>query len=198
MLINNAGVMNTPYMKTADGFEMQMGTNHFGHFYLTKLLLPCLLQAKGKVVNLSSVAHWFASNGINLDDMLDPSKYGPVVAYGQSKLANIYFTQELQRRYESQGLKAYSVHPGAVKTELTRHTPIISIVVSPLLKLVFKNTYQGCLTTLYAALSDEATPGRYFADCVEKDVSPQAKLPEKAREFWELSEKLIAEKLPLL
>jgi NAD(P)-dependent dehydrogenase (short-subunit alcohol dehydrogenase family) len=198
ILVNNAGIMASPYERTADGFEMQIGTNHFGHFYLTEQLLPLLLKSKGRVVNLSSVGHFFAPNGIDLEEQLDPKRYHKWVAYGQSKLANIYFTQELQRRYGDKGLNSYAVHPGSVKTELMRHNLWEKWLVTPVGLIVLKTALQGSQTTLYAALEDskKLKPGGYYMDCKLGWMSPQAEDQQKAQRFWELSEKLIREKAP--
>src|SRR6195952_359293 len=116
VLINNAGIMAVPYAQTADGFESQVGTNHLGHFALTNLLLPRL---SDRVVTVSSMAHW--PGRINLDDLNWKSRrYSPWLAYSQSKLANLLFTSELQRRLASAGsaLRALAVHPGYSQTNL--------------------------------------------------------------------------------
>jgi len=120
-LINNAGVMACPYSHTKDDFEMQMGTNHFGHFYLTQLLLPQLLKSKSRVVNVSSLAHvmWQVPCTVErYNEVLNKQTYKPWHAYSLSKTANIYFTIELYRRFGAQGLRAYSLHPGGVDTAL--------------------------------------------------------------------------------
>ena len=120
ILINNAGRMHTPEGKTEDGFETQMGTNHLGHFYLTHLLLDSLKQsAPSRIINVSSLAH--AHSNLKLDDLnMTKSGYGSFTAYGNSKLANILHAMELSRRLKGTGVTAYSLHPGAVTTELAR------------------------------------------------------------------------------
>jgi NAD(P)-dependent dehydrogenase (short-subunit alcohol dehydrogenase family) len=121
LLVNNAGVMATPLGRTADGFELQFGTNHLGHFLLTNLLLPKLISSSpSRIVNLSSGAH--RRGGINWDDPnYDTREYAPWESYGQSKSANILFAIELDRRLGAKGVHAYSVHPGVIATELDRY-----------------------------------------------------------------------------
>ena len=125
ILINNAGVMVPPYTKTSDGFELQIGVNHLAHFLLTNLLLERLKQAPtARIVNVSSMAHIWGK--INFDDLQSEQSYSRQGAYSQSKLANVVFTRSLARRLKDTNVTAYSLHPGAVKTELSRHVhPIL-------------------------------------------------------------------------
>ena len=127
LLINNAGVMFTPRQTTGDGFELQFGTNHLGHFALTGLLLEQMLPVPGsRVVTVSSLAHRIRAR-INFDDLQGERSYSRVAAYGQSKLANLMFTYELQRRLSGAGTTiAVAAHPGLAATELTRNTPAIA------------------------------------------------------------------------
>ncbi|CAF1319746.1 unnamed protein product [Rotaria sordida] len=198
-LINNAGVMACPYSRTKDGFEMQMGTNHFGHFYLTQLLLPQLLKSKSRVVNVSSISHALLQVPCTLEtytEQLNKQTYKPWHAYSLSKIANIYFTIELQRRFGAQGLRAYSLHPGGVNTGLQRHTVISQWFIAPLRFLLFKTQLEGAQTSLFCAVSDKAVPGKYHSDCRETKVdNPHAENPERAREWWDYSEKIVAEKI---
>ena len=121
LLVNNAGVMYTPFERTADGFEMQFGTNHLGHFLLTCLLVPALLAgAPSRVVNLSSGGH-FGSDIVWDDPNFERREYDKFAAYGQSKTANILFSVELDRRLGDRGVHAYAVHPGMIATELGRY-----------------------------------------------------------------------------
>ena len=127
ILINNAGVMMCPYSKTADGFEMQFGTNHLGHFLLTNLLLDRIKEApSGRIINVSSLAYRFGK--INFDDLNSQQSYSETGAYSQSKLANILFTRSLAKRLEGTNVTANCLHPGAVATELQRHVawPLVS------------------------------------------------------------------------
>ena len=198
-LINNAGVMACPYSLTKDGFEMQMGTNHFGHFYLTQLLLPQLLKSKSRVVNVSSSAHsmWkVPCTEETYNQQLNKQTYTPWNAYSLSKTANIHFTVELQRRFGSQGLRAYVLHPGAVYTNLGRHTPLSQWFAVPVLALIFKTQLEGAQTNLFCAVADEAAPGKYHSDCHVTELgNPQADNPDRAREWWDYSEEIIAKKI---
>jgi NAD(P)-dependent dehydrogenase (short-subunit alcohol dehydrogenase family) len=198
-LINNAGVMACPYSHTKDGFEMQMGTNHFGHFYLTQLLLPQLLKSKSRIVNVSSTAHamWQVPCTVETyNEVLNQKTYTPWHAYSLSKTANIYFTIELQRRFGAQGLQAYVLHPGAVNTGLQRHLPIIQWFSVLLRLLIFKTQLEGAQTNLFCAVSDEAVPGKYHSDCrVAELANPHADNPERAHEWWDYSEKIVADKI---
>ena len=120
ILINNAGVMMCPYSKTVDGFEMQFGTNHLGHFLLTNLLLDRIKEApSGRIINVSSMAYRFGK--INFDDLNSEQSYGEMRAYYQSKLANVLFTRSLAKHLEGTNVTANCLHPGAVTTELQRH-----------------------------------------------------------------------------
>ena len=123
ILINNAGVMDTPYTKTEDGFELQFGVNHLAHFLLTNLLLERLKEAPAaRVVNVSSRAH--KRGEINFDDLMSERRYKPHGAYRQSKLANVLFTQALAKRLEETNVTTYSLHPGVVQTEIVRNMNI--------------------------------------------------------------------------
>src|SRR5215475_173622 len=130
LLINNAGVMFPPKQTTGDGFELQFGTNHLGHFALTGLLLEQMLPVPGsRVVTVSSLAHRIQAR-INFDDLQSEHSYSRVAAYSQSKLANLMFTYELQRRLSGAGTTiAVAAHPGLASTELTRHTPAIAALI---------------------------------------------------------------------
>ena len=120
VLINNAGVMYPPYTLTEDGFELQFGVNHLGHFLLTNLLLDRIKQSTpSRIVNVSSLAHSYGY--LDFDDMMWTKEYKRTPAYGRSKLANIMFTRELAKRLEGTGVTTYSLHPGSVNTELQRH-----------------------------------------------------------------------------
>ena len=193
--------MACPYAKTKDGFELQMGTNHFGHFYLTQLLLPRLQSSR--IVNVSSAAHFIWSvpcDASHYAQMCDAKTYHPSSAYSLSKTANILFTRELQHRYGHwHHIRAYSLHPGSVNTQLDRHLGmhnIVRILLKPIRYVVLKSPLEGAQTNLYCALSDEAQPGEYHEDCQPRDVFHKyAKDDQLAREWWDYSEKMIDEKL---
>ncbi|MEZ5279177.1 MAG: SDR family NAD(P)-dependent oxidoreductase [Acidimicrobiales bacterium] len=163
LLINNAGVMYTPQQKTADGFEMQFGTNHLGHFAWTGLLLNRLVGTDGsRVVTVSSVGHKIRSR-IDFDDLQSEKSYDRVVAYGRSKLSNLLFTYELQRRLSNAGAptQALAAHPGVSDTELGRHIPGAKLL-RPVVGLMLQGPDMGALPTLRAAVDPQATGGQYY------------------------------------
>jgi NAD(P)-dependent dehydrogenase (short-subunit alcohol dehydrogenase family) len=164
LLINNAGVMTTPKSTTKDGFELQFGTNHLGHFAFTGLLLDRVLAAPGsRVVTVSSQGHRFARNGIRFDDLQWENGYSRIGAYGQAKLANLMFTYELQRRLQGTNTIAVAAHPGGSNTELVRNSPAvfrsIADAVGPLL---FQSAEMGALPTLRAATDPGVLGGQYY------------------------------------
>ncbi|XP_078593080.1 retinol dehydrogenase 13-like [Branchiostoma floridae x Branchiostoma japonicum] len=200
ILINNAGIMTCPQWKTEDGFEMQFGTNHLGHFLLTNLLLDKLKKsAPSRVVNVSSSAH--AGGHIHFDDINLEKSYGPIKAYCQSKLANVLFTKELDRKLKGTGMTTYSLHPGCIHTELQRNLDDaydwLYFLLKPLflvsLHLLGKTPQQGAQTTIHCAVSEglETSSGLYFMDCAPKEPIPEAKDEEVAKKLWELSEKMV-------
>jgi len=196
VLLNNAGVMACPESKTEDGFEMQIGTNHFGHFLLTNLLMPLLKKAApgARIVNVSSLAHKMAE--MNFDDLnFEKTPYSPSQAYQQSKLANILFTRELARKGEGSGVNAYALHPGAINTELTRHLPTINPFMPCILWVMsffLKTPEQGAQTSIYCCVDERLAEesGKYYSDCREATPSSQARSDEDAKRLWEISEKL--------
>ena len=160
VLINNAGVMAIPKRRTVDGFEMQFATNHLGHFALTNLLLPYVT---GRVVTVSSSAHRMGR--IVIEDLhWERRRYRPWAAYGQSKLANLLFTLELQRRLTAAGssVRSYAAHPGYAATNLQSHTgnPISSLMMTVANRVVAQSDAQGALPTLFAA-TQELPGGSY-------------------------------------
>jgi NAD(P)-dependent dehydrogenase (short-subunit alcohol dehydrogenase family) len=163
VLINNAGVMFTPKSTTKDGFELQFGTNHLGHFALTNLLLDRVLAAPGsRVVTVSSVGHRFARNGIRFDDLQWEREYSRVGAYGQSKLANLMFTYELQRRLQGTNTIAVAAHPGGSRTELTRNLPPLVAALTQPLERFMQGADMGALPTLRAATDPGVLGGQYY------------------------------------
>ncbi|CAJ0543133.1 Ff.00g004260.m01.CDS01 [Fusarium sp. VM40] len=182
ILIENAGVMSVPNLElTKDGHEMQFGTNYLSHFLFFQLLKPALLAAvtpelNSRVVVLASSAHH--NGGINESDNYNYQKggYDPLRAYAQSKTADIYLANEIERQYGGQGLHATSVHPGGIMTELARHLPVSqvqAIISNDIAKSLLKNPEQGAATTVWAAIGKqwENVGGRYLADCEEAPVS---------------------------
>jgi NAD(P)-dependent dehydrogenase (short-subunit alcohol dehydrogenase family) len=159
MLINNAGIMRTPFGRTADGFELQLATNHLGHFALTGLLLGQLIGTpKARVVTVTSWGHHFGK--IDFDNLNAEMGYDAGRAYAQSKLANVLFTYELQRRFERAGVDAIAVvvHPGATKTDLPVHWPMVRILTP----LIGQAPEMGALPTLYAATAPDVQGGDYY------------------------------------
>jgi len=161
LLVNNAGVMIPPLTRTADGFELQFGTNHLGHFALTNLLLP---HVTGRVVTVSSSVHQIGA--IDFDDLnWERKRYRPWRAYGQSKLANLLFTSELQRRLRQAGsaVKATAAHPGYAATNLQSHSgsQVTGFAMTLANQLVAQDAASGALPTLYAAVA--GIPGDSFA-----------------------------------
>eukprot|EP01102_Stenamoeba_stenopodia_P004266 TRINITY_DN14597_c0_g1_i1.p1 TRINITY_DN14597_c0_g1~~TRINITY_DN14597_c0_g1_i1.p1 ORF type:complete len:304 (+),score=66.57 TRINITY_DN14597_c0_g1_i1:72-983(+) len=192
MLINNAGVMAvTPQKKTKDGFELQFGTNHLGHFLLTHLLLDKLKQgAPSRIVNVSSRAH--TRGHINFDDLQAEKSYSPFTAYCQSKLANVLHANELNRRLAGTGVTANSLHPGAIPTELGRNN-VLANAVYKLGWWFMKTIEQGAATTVYVAASPqlEGVGGKYFDNCNEATPIEEARDEAVAKRLWEVSESLV-------
>jgi NAD(P)-dependent dehydrogenase (short-subunit alcohol dehydrogenase family) len=203
VLINNAGIMATPHAVTADGFESQIGTNHLGHFALTNLLVPKLTD---RVVTVSSIMHWMGH--ISLNDLNWTARpYSAWLAYGQSKLANLLFTRELQRRLTAVGspLRAVACHPGYSHTNLQGRSgrKFADALMSFGTRLLATDPEFGARQTLYAASQD--VPGdsfigpRFVMVGRTKPVgrSPLAKREGTAQALWELSERLTDTKFPL-
>ncbi|XP_075469634.1 retinol dehydrogenase 12 isoform X2 [Ascaphus truei] len=191
ILINNAGVMICPYSKTEDGFEMQIGTNHFGHFLLTYLLLDLLKQsAPSRIVNVSSLAHLFGK--INFDDLHSEKSYSSSLAYCQSKLANVLFTRELARRLQGAGVTVNSLHPGSIHSELTRHSVILRNLWK-VFSFFLKTPVEGAQTSIHCAVAEEleSVSGKYFSDCSPAYVSSNGRNDETARKLWDTSCKIL-------
>jgi NAD(P)-dependent dehydrogenase (short-subunit alcohol dehydrogenase family) len=165
LLINNAGVMYTPRSTTADGFELQFGTNHLGHFALTGLVFDRLLATDGsRVVTVSSVGHRVRSR-IDFDDLTSERRYSRVAAYGRSKLANLLFTYELQRRLHQAGASTIAVaaHPGVASTDLVRNSPaVLRALNAAFASLIMPSAAMGALSTLRAATDRAVTGGQYY------------------------------------
>jgi NAD(P)-dependent dehydrogenase (short-subunit alcohol dehydrogenase family) len=159
LLINNAGVMVPPYTKTKDGFELQLGVNHLGHFALTGLLLDLILKTpNSRIVTVSSMAHRYGE--ITFDDLNRESDYKPMPTYGQSKLANLLFTYELQRKLDGKETNTIAVaaHPGWTATELQRHSGLIDF----LNRFFAQTPREGAWPTLYAATAEDVSGSEYF------------------------------------
>ena len=197
ILVNNAGVMACPKAITEDGFEMQLGTNHLGHFFLTNLLLDLLkASAPSRIVVVSSSGHKLSD--INKDDLMSTKSYSKIKAYGQSKLANILFAKELAKRLEGTDVTVNSCHPGIVQTELGRHMhSLLRPIYRKVLKPFYKTTHEGAQTQIRLAVDPELrnVTGKYFSDCAEKEPSKAACNDKTAEWLWNKSTKLINERL---
>jgi NAD(P)-dependent dehydrogenase (short-subunit alcohol dehydrogenase family) len=211
LLINNAGVMDLPTRRlTEDGFELQFGTNHLSHFALTGLLLPLLRKAQSpRVVNVSSLAH--RGGKIDFSNLQAERKYNSWATYQQSKLANLLFTFELQRRSDAYGwgLTTNAAHPGYARTELIPNGPgtggLKGIGMKVLGSFLSHSAAAGALPTLFAATSPQAAPNGYYGPngfyelkgpVAPAKIFPQAKDEAVARKLWEVSEQLTAVKWP--
>jgi NAD(P)-dependent dehydrogenase (short-subunit alcohol dehydrogenase family) len=210
ILINNAGVMATPQSYTADGLEMQFGTNHIGHFALTVGLLAALRAAgTARVVELTSIGH--RRSDVDFDDLNFRTRpYDPWIAYGQSKTANALFAVALTERYASDGITANSVMPGGILTGLQKHMTREQQIAlgwfdeSGAPNPRFKSTAQGAATSIWAAVAPEleGIGGKYLEDCAlarpwtsDQPMSgylPYAVDPDRARRLWSVSEEIIA------
>ena len=206
VLINNAGVMWLPQSRTTDGFESHLGINHLGHFTLTGLLLPALLKTPGaRVVTVSSIAH--TAGDIHFEDIWLEQDYGRQKAYAQSKLANLLFARELQRRLEEAGAPIISLaaHPGVASTNLAvpgfeqAHQPVLARLMKLLTPIIAQSARKGALPTLCAATSHEVEGGDYlgpdglyqaFGYPGPAKSTRRSRNPEIARRLWELSESL--------
>lgn len=202
ILINNAGIATPERNVTKDGFELQFGTNHIGHFYLTTLLLDTLKRsAPSRIINLSSKLS--AGGKMAWDDLNAEKKYDIATAYAQSKLANIIFTKELQRRLEGFDVKAVAVHPGVVNTDMTRYMEekwyyyVILKLLAPCIYLSTLSPEEGAHNTLYCALQDYETlnGGAYYKDFKVAKENPEALIEENWGKLWVITEQMIASKL---
>jgi len=218
LIIANAGVMATPFGKTVDGFETQFGTNHLGHFVLINRLAP-LLKAGSRVVMLSSAGHRYGD--VDLDDPgFERTEYTPFVAYGRSKTANILFAVEFDRRHKKHGVRAAAVHPGVIRTELTRHMEdgAVERMIEQMnqtarangqSEVLWKSTPQGAATSLWAGVRADAdvVGGRYCEDCriaepvpndpaIRHGVRAYATDAGRAKALWSKSEEMVGESFP--
>ena len=203
ILINNAGIMVPPYAKTEDGFESQMGTNHMGHFALTAQLFPLLEKTpKSRIVNVSSTAHNMGN--IDFDDLTwEKRRYLRWRAYGDSKIANLYFTYELKQRLEAKALdmRVTAAHPGWAATDLQK-TSLLKCMNS----LFAQDAAAGALPTLRAATDPEAQSGDFYGPKgmfesrgypVKVSSNARSQDQNKARQLWAISEKLTQVSFPV-
>jgi len=212
VLMNNAGVMAIPDRRlTKDGYDKTFQTNHLGHFALTATIFP-LLAADARIINVSSMAYLFAGKGLELDNLNGEKVYGPWSSYGLSKLENILFTNELQKRVQNSdkwsSLMAFSLHPGAVQTDLARYligeekfqsmkengfsSWTDKVVMESMAKFV-KTVEEGASTQVYLAADTNISSGmagKFFSDGKVNPVKAFALDEEKSKELWEISERL--------
>ena len=196
-LINNAGIMIPPFELTQDGFESQFGVNHLGPFALTGLLLEKLRATPGaRVISTSSIAH--KRGKILFDDINAEKHYNTMARYGMSKIANLYFAYELQRRLSAAGddLISVAAHPGIADTELTRYLPRALMLAAPLFRPLLNTAAQGAWPTLCAATAEDVQGGEYYGPCKRRGTAGPAIRVESshrshdkdvARKLWDLS-----------
>ena len=218
VVIANAGIMATPFGHTTDGFETQFGTNHLGHFVLVNRIAP-LIREGGRLVNLSSAGHRYAN--VDLEDPnFERTPYHPFVAYGRSKTANILFAVAFDQRHRGRGIRAAAVHPGGIRTELSRHMDAAALgqIIDQLNKQLaaegkppfqYKSIPQGAATSVWTAIlgSPEEIGGRYCENChvgqvvaddvtisaVSEGVRSYALDTRNAEALWKKSEELVGE-----
>jgi len=175
---------------TKDGLEMQIGTNHFGHFLLTNLLLDAIkASAPARIINVSSFFHTFGK--IYRDDLQSKKSYWKWLAYAQSKLANVLFTRELKKRLRGTKVTANSLHPGSVRTELARYSTIIQYATL-IFRVFTKTPRSGAQTSIMLAVDPnlDGVTGKYFMDCAITKESKEARSDETAAWLWEVSEQI--------
>jgi NAD(P)-dependent dehydrogenase (short-subunit alcohol dehydrogenase family) len=207
LLVNNAGVMYPPKETTKDGFELQFGTNHLGHFAFTGLLLDRILPVAGsRVVTVSSMGHRIRAD-IHFDDLQFEHSYNRVKAYGQAKLANLLFTYELQRRLAAHGTTiAVAAHPGGSNTDLMRHLPGWAASAYPVLAPIFQDAAMGALPQLRAATDPTVVGGQYYGPAGFAETRGYPKVVgsskkshdiDRQRKLWTVSEELTGVTYPV-
>ena len=211
VLLNNAGIMMTPYSLTADGFENQFGTNHLGHFALTGLLMETISKTpESRIVNVSSIAH--KGGSFDFNDLLysNGKTYDPMKAYRRSKLANLLFTYELQRRLSSagNGTIAVAAHPGVSMTNLANHLTnnLLLKILTPIVGLLLHSPAKGALPEIRAAVDPSVQGGQYYGPDGFREIAGSPVLVESnkeshneddAKKLWEVSEQLTGVKFKL-
>ena len=195
-IICNAGIMALPRLQQKYGVELQFLTNHIGHFMLVRGLIDSLNQY-GRITVVSSVAHKMFSyrNGIQFQNFSGSHNYDPHRAYGQSKLANLLFSNELSRRFKSTTFISNAVHPGVIRTNLLRHyNPFIRYGVRIVDKIFLKTVEQGSATQCYASVHPdvEGMSGNYFSDCNLEQPSTHGQDKDMAKHLWDVSENIVS------
>ncbi len=206
-LINNAGIMQTPQLETADGFEMQIGTNHLGHFLFAGLLFDRVEAAQGRIVILSSIAHKYGK--IHFNDLMLTKGYDPTTAYTQSKLANILFAFELDRKLSAAGspVSCIACHPGYSDTQLQSTGPagFLNALYKLTNRLMAQSAYRGAIPTVLSAAGEGALSGAYYGPTGfaetrgpvgDANVAVRARNKKTAARLWDESEKLVGFQWP--
>ncbi|MGL1893527.1 MAG: oxidoreductase [Spirochaetaceae bacterium] len=204
ILLNNAGIMTTPYGLTADGFEQQLGVNHLGHFALTGQLFDVIKNSGGaRIVNISSMAH--KSGVMDFENLMfeGGKDYTPMKAYGRSKLANLLFTYELQRKVEDHNLdiKVLAAHPGVSNTNLARHLEgkFLFKILKPLFELITQSPFDGALPGIRASIDSDVISGTYYGPSGRREMTGDPIIVqsntlshnlEDAKQLWSISEEL--------
>ncbi|EFC48596.1 predicted protein [Naegleria gruberi] len=209
-LFNNAGVMFCPHSTTTQGVEIQFGTNYLGHFLLTLSLMDLIKKVNGRIINVSSIgSKAFVKSEKDITNFCSFSKESVMgdcenVAskqqlYGRSKLAQVLFSRKLAREFKSSYCKvtSYSLHPGAVKTNLERHTSFLFDLATIIVKPLYKTPYEGAQTSLYVALApiSELENGGYYSECSIDEASQFADRIELQDTLWDTSMKLVEDYL---
>lgn len=205
ILVNNAGIAFTEKTITADGNELLFQTNHLANFLLTNLLLDLLKAAgKSRVVTVSSLAHGWAKDGIQFDDLKwEKKSWSSMEAYNQSKLANIYFMRELAEKTRGSGISTYSLHPGVVGTDIGRNLkdkiPSFLVPLTEKAKLFMKNMESGAQTSIYCCVEEsiQEHSGRYYSDCAEKKIATVALDAKASSQLWTVSTNLVGDLTPI-
>ncbi|XP_007253600.1 retinol dehydrogenase 12 [Astyanax mexicanus] len=186
LLINNAGVAFSQYATTEDGYEMQFGVNHLGHFFLTFLLMDLLKHsAPSRVITVASLAHFMGK--IEFEDLNSEKNYHPVKAYVQSKLANVLFTRELAKRVEDLGVTVCAVDPGMVNTAIIRHMKKSFQFLVKSFAFMIQTPAEGAYTSLYCALTPDLPTGCYYSNCAQVPCSRAASDDATAARLWAAS-----------
>jgi len=189
VLLLNAGIFPRRLARTEDGFELQIGVNHLGHFLLANLLLPLLERTgRARVVTVASMMH--GGGSIDFESFRGEKGYSAMAAYRQSKLANVLFSNELARRVADRGITSNALHPGGVRTAIMRDTPVWMRLLA---SLAFSSVEKGARTPIWLASSPEVegVTGGYFVACKRSEPSKLAQDPELARRLWDESARLV-------
>ena len=191
VLINNAGMVYPKRLVSADGYELTFALNHLGHFLLTNLLIESIIAAPhGRIINLSSLAHTFGR--MNFDDINMENNYSSMKAYGQSKLANLLFTFELQRRLKDTKVTVNAVHPGVVNTNFGKDYKGLFAVMLKLARPLMRNAKKGAATVVWLASAPEAEvfKGKYFKDKKAISSTKESRNIEDSQRLWKISEEM--------